>query len=71
MNMLEQMRKDRDESADGAEEAIRSIVEEGQDMDGGQMWQTVMTYGRKLVEVNRIETACIALGYPLPHYTPK
>lgn len=66
MNMIQELIKERQDAADAAHIAIKTLIEENDTLDGGDRYQWIMSYGSKMVEVHKLEQVLKLLGERLP-----
>lgn len=66
MNMIDKLVEERQEAADAAHVAIKTLIEENDTIDDGDRYQWIMQYGSNMVEVQKLEQVLKLLGTRLP-----
>jgi len=66
MNMYQQLIKDRQEAANAAGLAIKTLIEKHDELDGGERYHWITQYGNKMVEVQRLEQILGLMGGKVP-----
>lgn len=66
MHFIDQLIDRRREAHLSAERAIKTLIEDNDDLDGGQRYHYITQYGSKKVEVVRLEAALHFLHAQIP-----
>lgn len=66
MNMIQELIESRQEAANAAGLAIKTLIEKHAELDGGERYQWITQYGAKMVEIHRLEQVLKLLGSNVP-----